>query len=153
MNRSSGVAATQRSYRSSNQTLHLLRYRVVVGVWNTDPSGGLVAFCGCQNSSLGITVLLSWYFQSPSALSTMIGHPLRCNPPVDLLSALFSVSGTLAFKILTAVPVTYGLALQKFMLYVILPMRMILRHFLQSLTLMLRLPLLAHVSTQWVWHK
>ena len=78
----------------------------------------------------------------------MIGHPLRCNPPVDLLSALFSVSGTLAFKILTAVPVTYGLALQKFMLYVILPMRMILRHFLQSLTLMLRLPLLAHVSTQ-----
>ena len=43
----------------------------------------------------------------------MIGHPLRCNPPVDLLSALFGVGGTLAFKILTAVPVTYGLALRK----------------------------------------
>ena len=59
----------------------------------------------------------------------MIGHPLRCNPPVDLLSALFSVGGTLAFKILTAVPVTYGLALWKFVLYVVLPMRMILRRF------------------------
>ena len=59
----------------------------------------------------------------------MIGRPLRCNPPVDLLSALFGVSGTPAFEILTAVPVTYGLALQKFILYVILPMRMILRHF------------------------
>ena len=59
----------------------------------------------------------------------MIGCPLRCNPPVDLLSALFSVSGTPAFEILTAVPVTYGLALQKFVLYVVLPMRMILRHF------------------------
>ena len=58
-----------------------------------------------QNSSLGITVLLSWYFQSPNALSTMIGRPLRCNPPVDLLSALFSVSSTPAFEILTAVPV------------------------------------------------
>ena len=77
----------------------------------------------------------------------MIGHPLRCNPPVDLLSALFGVSGTPAFEILTAVPVTYGLALWKFMLYVILPMRMILRHLLSS-TLMLRSPLLARVSTQ-----
>ena len=44
----------------------------------------------------------SWYFQSPNALLTMIGHPLRCNPPVDLLSALFGVGGTLAFEILTA---------------------------------------------------
>ena len=59
----------------------------------------------------------------------MIGHPLRCNPPVDLLSALFGVGGTPAFEILTAVPVTYGLALRKFVLYVILPMRMILRRF------------------------
>ena len=59
----------------------------------------------------------------------MIGRPLRCNPPVDLLSALFDVGGTPAFRILTAVPVTYGLALQKFVLYVVLPMRMILRHF------------------------
>ena len=59
----------------------------------------------------------------------MIGRPLRCNPPVDLLSALFGVSGTPAFEILTAVPVTYGLALWKFMLYVVLPMRMILRCF------------------------
>ena len=59
----------------------------------------------------------------------MIGRPLRCNPPVDLLSALFGVSSTLAFEILTAVPVTYGLALRKFMLYVVLPMRMILRRF------------------------
>ena len=89
----------------------------------------LVAFCGCQNSSSGIMVLSSWYFQSPNALLTMIGHPLRCNPPVDLLSALFSVSSTLAFEILTAVPVTYKLALWKFMLYVVLPMRMILRRF------------------------
>ena len=40
----------------------------------------------------------------------MIGRPLRCSPPVDLLSALFGVGGTLAFKILTAVPVTYRLA-------------------------------------------
>ena len=47
----------------------------------------------------------------------MIGRPLRCNPPVDLLSALFGVGGTPAFEILTAVPVTYGLALQKFVLY------------------------------------
>ena len=100
---------------------------MLVGVWNTDPSGGLVVFCGCQNSSSGITVLSSWYFQSPNALLTMIGHPLRCNPPVDLLSALFSVGSTPAFEILTTVPVTYGLALQKFMLYVVLPMRMILR--------------------------
>ena len=104
---------------------------MLVGVWNTDPSGGLVAFCGCQNSSSGITVPSSWYFQSPNALSTMIGRPLRCNPPVDLLSALFGVGGTLAFKILTAVPVTYGLALRKFMLYVVLPMRMVLRHFVK----------------------
>ena len=59
----------------------------------------------------------------------MIGRPLRCSPPVDLLSALFGVGGTLAFKILTAVPVTYRLALQRFVLYVVLPMRMILRHF------------------------
>ena len=59
----------------------------------------------------------------------MIGRPLRCNPPVDPLSALFGVGGTLAFKILTAVPVTYGLALQKFVLCIILPMRMILRRF------------------------
>ena len=59
----------------------------------------------------------------------MIGCPLRCNPPVDLLSALFGVGSTLAFEILTAVPVTYRLALQKFVLYVVLPMRMILRHF------------------------
>ena len=59
----------------------------------------------------------------------MIGRPLRCNPPVDLLSALFSVGGTPMFEILTAVPVTYGLALWKFVLYVVLPMRMILRHF------------------------
>ena len=59
----------------------------------------------------------------------MIGHPLRCNPPVDLLSALFGVGSTLAFEILTAVPVTYGLVLWKFMLYVVLPMRMILRCF------------------------
>ena len=74
-------------------------------------------------------VLSSWYFQSPNALSTIIGHPLRCNPPVDLLSALFGVSGTPVFEILTAVPVTYGLALRKFVLYVVLPMRMMLRHF------------------------
>ena len=47
----------------------------------------------------------------------MIGRPLRCNPPVDLLSALFGVGGTPVFEILTAVPVTYGLALQKFVLY------------------------------------
>ena len=59
----------------------------------------------------------------------MIGRPLRCNPPVDLLSALFGVGGTPAFEILTAVPVTYGLALQKFMLCIVLPMRMILRCF------------------------
>ena len=151
MNQSSGVAATQWSYRSSNQTLHLLRYQVVVGVWNTDLSGGLVTFCGCQNSSLGITVLSSWYFQSPNALSTMIGHPLRCNPPVDLLSALLGVGGTPAFEILTAVPVTYGLALRKFELsscqwewY---------SGVLLSSTLMLRSPSLARVSTQWVWHK
>ena len=72
---------------------------------------------------------LSWYFQSPSALSTIIGHPLRCNPPVDLLSALFGVGGTPVFEILTAVPVTYGLALRKFMLCIVLPMRMILRRF------------------------
>ena len=44
----------------------------------------------------------------------MIGRPLRCNPPVDLLSALFSVGGTPVFKILTAAPVTYRLALRKF---------------------------------------
>ena len=44
----------------------------------------------------------------------MIGRPLRCNPPVDLLRALFGVGGTPAFEILTAVPVTYGLALRKF---------------------------------------
>ena len=36
----------------------------------------------------------------------MIGRPLRCNPPVDLLSALFGVGGTPAFEILTAVPVS-----------------------------------------------
>ena len=59
----------------------------------------------------------------------MIGRPLRCNPPVDLLSALFSVGGTPMFEILTAVPVTYGLALRKFVLCIVLPMRMILRHF------------------------
>ena len=60
----------------------------------------------------------------------MIGHPLRCNPPVDLLSALFGVGGTPAFEILTAVPVTYGLALRKFMFVcIVLPMRMILRRF------------------------
>ena len=47
----------------------------------------------------------------------MIGRPLRCNPPVDLLSALFGVGSTPAFEILTAVPVTYGLALRKFVLY------------------------------------
>ena len=77
----------------------------------------------------------------------MIGRPLRCNPPVDLLSALLGVGGTPAFKILTAVPVTYGLALQKFMLCIVLPMRMILRRLL-SLTLMLRSPSLARVSTR-----
>ena len=49
----------------------------------------------------------------------MIGCPLRCNPPVDLLSALFGVGGTPAFEILTAVPVTYRLALQKFVLCII----------------------------------
>ena len=59
----------------------------------------------------------------------MIGRPLRCNPPVDLLSALFGVGGTPAFEILTAVPVTYGLALRKFVLCIVLPMRMILRRF------------------------
>ena len=59
----------------------------------------------------------------------MIGRPLKCNPPVYLLSALFGVGGTPVFEILTAVPVTYGLALWKFVLYVVLPMRMILRHF------------------------
>ena len=59
----------------------------------------------------------------------MIGHPLRCNPPVDVLSALFGVGGTPAFEILTAVPVTYGLALWKFVLCIVLPMRMILRRF------------------------
>ena len=79
----------------------------------------------------------------------MIGRPLRCNPPVDLLSALFGVSSTPVFEIWTAVPVTYGLALWKFVLYVVLPMRMILRH-LVSLTLMLRLPLSARVSIQGV---
>ena len=72
-------------------------------------------------------MLLSWYFQSPNALLTRIGHPLRNSPPVDLLSALFSAGGTPAFKIFMAVPVTYRLALQKFMLYIVLPMRMILR--------------------------
>ena len=77
----------------------------------------------------------------------MIGCPLRCNPHVDLLSALFGVGGTPAFKILTAVPVTYGLALRKFVLFIVLPMRMILRR-LQSSTLMLRSPLLARVSTR-----
>ena len=56
----------------------------------------------------------------------MIGRPLRCNPPVDLLSALFGVGGTLAFEILTAVPVTYRLAFRKFVLCVVLPMRVIL---------------------------
>ena len=61
----------------------------------------------------------------------MIGRPLRCNPPVDLLSALFGVGGTLVFEILTAVPVTYRLALRKFVLCIVLPMRMILRHFAQ----------------------
>ena len=74
-------------------------------------------------------VLSSWYFQSPNALLTMKDCPLRCSPPVDLLSALFGVSGTPVLEILTAVPVTYGLALWKFVLYVVLPMRMILRHF------------------------
>ena len=59
----------------------------------------------------------------------MIGRPLRCNPPVDLLSALFGVGSTPAFEILTAVPVTYGLALRKFVLCIVLPMRMILRRF------------------------
>ena len=76
-----------------------------------------------------MTVLSSWYFQSPNALSMMIGRPLRCNPPVDLLTALFGVGGTPAFEILTAVPVTYRLALRKFMLCIVLPMRMILRRF------------------------
>ena len=51
--------------------------------------------------------------------------PTSCS----LLSALFGVGVTPAFKILMAVPVTYGLALQKFIFYVILPMRMVLRHF------------------------
>ena len=78
----------------------------------------------------------------------MIGRPLRCNPPVDLLSALFGVGGTPAFEILTAMPVTYGLALRKFMLCIVLPMRMILRHFYVSSTLMLRSPSLARVSTR-----
>ena len=77
----------------------------------------------------------------------MIGCPLRCNPPVDLLSALFGVSGTPAFEILTAVPVTYGLALRKFVLCIVLPMRMILRRLLSS-TLLLRSPSLARVSTR-----
>ena len=77
----------------------------------------------------------------------MIGRPLRCNPPVDLLSALFGVGGTPAFKILSAMPVTYGLALRKFVLCIVLPMRMILRHLLSS-TLMVRLPSLACVSAQ-----
>ena len=97
---------------------------------------------------MGITVPSSWYFQSPSALSTMIGRPLRCNPPVDLLSALFGVGSTPAFEILTAVPVTYGLALRKFVLCIVLPMRMILRRFEGSSTLMLGSPSLARVSTQ-----
>ena len=60
-------------------------------------------------------MLLSWYFQSPNALLTRIGHPLRNSLPVDLLSALFSVGGTLVFEIFMAVPVTYRLALWKFM--------------------------------------
>ena len=77
----------------------------------------------------------------------MIGGPLRCNPPVDLLRALFGVGGTPAFEILTAMPVSYGLALRKFVLCIVLPMRMILRRLLSS-TLMLRLPSLARVSTQ-----
>ena len=90
----------------------------------------------------------SWYFQSPSALLTMIGRPLRCNPPVDLLSALFSVGGTPVFEILTAVPVTYGLALRKFVLYNHLANENDTQAFLLSLTLMLRSPSLARVSTQ-----
>ena len=44
----------------------------------------------------------------------MVGRPLSCNPPVDLLSVLFGVGSTPAFEILTALPVTYGLALRKF---------------------------------------
>ena len=77
----------------------------------------------------------------------MIGRPLRCSPPVDLLSALFGVGGTLAFEILTAVPVTYGLALRKFVLYC-LANESDTQVFLQSLTLMLGSPSLARVSTR-----
>ena len=68
-------------------------------------------------------VLSSWYFQSPNALLTRMGLLLRNSPPLAPLVALFSVGGTPTFKILTVVPVTYGLALQKFMLKIALPMR------------------------------
>ena len=77
----------------------------------------------------------------------MIGRPLRCNPPVDLLSALFGVGSTPAFEILTAVPVTYGLALRKFVLYRLANENDTQAFFLSS-TLMLRSPSLARVSTR-----
>ena len=78
----------------------------------------------------------------------MIGRPLRCSPPVDLLSALFGVGGTPAFEILTAVPVTYGLALRKFVFVCRLANENDTQAFLQSSTLMLGSPSLARVSTQ-----
>ena len=77
----------------------------------------------------------------------MIGRPLRCSPPVDLLNALFGVGGTPAFEILTAVPVTYGLALRK-LCRCRLANENGTQAFLQSLTLMLGSPSLARVSTQ-----
>ena len=78
----------------------------------------------------------------------MMGRPLRCNPPVDLLSALFGVGGTPAFEILTAVPVTYGLALRKFMFVYRLANENDTQAFCLSSTLMLWSPSLARVSTQ-----
>ena len=89
-------------------------------------------------------MLSSWYFQSPSALSTMIGRPLRCNPPVDLLSALFGVS----VRNLDCCASNLRAGSPEVRVVCRLANENDTQAFLLSLTLMLRSPSLARVSTQ-----